>query len=128
MNLSYKEWVAAYLSRVGDPLQKCAEATLEMQEAFPELRRVRGVVRMVLDPDGAKRPWPHWWLVAPEGDIVDPTGEQFPGLIVYEEADEEDPIVGRCANCGEYYTRSQSTQGIVCSETCSIEFASSIGL
>ena len=122
MDPRYTKWIASFLAAVGDPLQQCAEATLEMQMDFPELRRVRGTVKMLNAPDGDKRPWPHWWLVDPQGKIVDPTADQFPALLVYFEADERDPIVGRCRNCGEYYTRSQETMGIACSQACATEY------
>ena len=123
MTNRYRAWISTYLSRVGDPLQQCEAATLEMQQAFPKLRRVRGTVRMLAAPDGDTSAWPHWWLVDPDGHIVDPTASQFPGPLDYFEMDEDDPIVGRCHNCGEYFTRSQACQGC-CSRACATEYGS----
>jgi hypothetical protein len=69
----YFAWMNAK-NKGNDPLNKCAEWTKEMQEAFPELQRVRGHV--ILN-SGMERP--HWWLTAPDGTILDPTSNQFCG-------------------------------------------------
>jgi hypothetical protein len=67
----YKIWIENWLSR-NNPVGKCAEATMEMKKAFPELTRVGG--------DFFCPKWlqsSHWWLIAPDGSIVDPTIGQF---------------------------------------------------
>lgn len=105
---------AAWIQKI--PLEetrgKCAERTLEMLQEFPELKRVRGYVWLM----GCPEPRSHWWLVSPDGEIVDPTARQFsdPGyiyagcvLMSYEEIDEEtfQEPKGKCMNCGalSYY-------------------------
>lgn len=45
----------------------------------------------------------HWWLVDPDGSIVDPTASQFPsnGIGEYVELDDSRPQpTGMCPNCG----------------------------
>lgn len=67
-----------------------------MAEAFPELRQVKG---HIYDTFWGKRA--HWWCVAPEGEIVDPTATQFPALERYEEYRAGDKVcVGVCMDCG----------------------------
>lgn len=44
----------------------------------------------------------HAWLVDAIGNVVDPTRDQFPGPIEYEEWKPGDVVrVGKCMNCGE---------------------------
>jgi hypothetical protein len=97
MNHKYQEWIDA---NVADPLGNCAKFTLAMAEVFPELKRVRGFYKCWVWGDRE-----HWWLVDPDGSIVDPTSAQFPtkGNCPYEELPEgtKEPV-GRCINCGEY--------------------------
>lgn len=103
----YKDWIDAY---DGSVHRRCAEVTLEMSERFPELNRVRGhVIVDLLSP----RPQPHWWLVTPEGLIVDPTIRQYfsssmdpneaqeAGLLTYLPVDEEREYGGQCPGCGD---------------------------
>jgi hypothetical protein len=107
----YTTWIAA---QTEDPQGRCAEATLAMQAAFPELRRVRGHVIT------AGRDRPHWWLVTPDGDIIDPTAAQFQTLCFYQPWDEaQSEPTGKCPNCGGYVFDG----GTVCSETCAREYA-----
>lgn len=63
--------------------------------------------------------WPHGWLLTPSGEVVDPTRWQFPGLIKYEMDDPDDPVTGKCPNCGGRCRRGR----YLCSETCEQEFA-----
>ena len=114
----YKDWIASNI----DPATTfgaCAERTLEMQQAFPELVRVRG---HYFDGRWGRRA--HWWLVDPQGAIVDPTASQFPsgGNGVYEQWEEgaEEPC-GHCINCGGECFRSRGGNSSVCSEACGIE-------
>ena len=67
---------------------RCAEATLAMAAVFPELTRVRG--HYLCWVWGERE---HWWLVEPNGEIVDPTADQFPskGGGVYVPWDEASP-------------------------------------
>jgi hypothetical protein len=95
MSTDYRDWIAENVKGTG--YGDCAEATEAMQLTFPELRRVRGFYH---DHLWGERQ--HWWLVAPDGRIVDPTAEQFPskGTGEYVEYDGRPLPTGRCANCG----------------------------
>jgi hypothetical protein len=89
----YQEWIAAHQPL--NPRGQCATMTERMAAAFPELRRVRGHYLCV---DGR---FTHWWLVAPDGAIVDPTREQFTDQHGdYEEFTGAEPT-GKCLNCGD---------------------------
>jgi len=125
--VTYEEWIAANV-----PLEpilargKCFGATQKMAAAFPELRRVRG---HYLCPSWGRQE--HWWCIAPDGTIVDPTGHQFPSatrisggalvvLGVYEPLpdDAEEPI-GKCLVCGGYCWASESApSAYACSSEC----------
>lgn len=97
MDPRYEAWIK---ENIADPYGCCQEATLKMQEAFPELERIRGHYYC---PIWGQRE--HWWLVAPDQSIVDPTSEQFPskGNAVYEPWDEtQDEPTGICMECGSY--------------------------
>lgn len=78
----------------------CKEVCEKMKELFPELTLVRG---HYYDAHWGERE--HWWFTSPNGNIVDPTKEQFPtkGKGVYIPWDESQPEpTGMCPNCGEY--------------------------
>jgi hypothetical protein len=114
VNAIYSEWIAANVE--GDGYGQCAEVTTAMVEAFPELRRVRGQYFCVT--------WgmrTHWWLVAPDRSIVDPTATQFPsqgdGLYVEWHEGDEEPT-GKCPNCSGYVYGG----GTVCSDACAREY------
>jgi hypothetical protein len=111
--MTYSEWIVI---NVTDPVGTCKETTLAMQKAFPELDRVRGHYHCWIW--GIRE---HWWLVHPEGIIIDPTAAQFPsdgdGDYVPWDEDSEEPS-GICLNCGEYVYDGSA----LCSENCQIEF------
>jgi hypothetical protein len=93
----YRAWVA---ETVTETYGKCKEVTEAMVAAFPELTRVRG---HYMCADWGKRA--HWWLVDENGEIVDPTADQFPckgtsEYVPWEEGAEEP--TGKCMNCGGY--------------------------
>ena len=109
MNSRYVDWIA---DNVRCPLGTCREVTFAMQFVFPELRRVRGYYDCVVM---GRRP--HWWLVYPSGEVVDPTAEQFLGSGRYIELPEDylEPV-GRCQHCGEEHWRVAE---MFCSARCS---------
>jgi hypothetical protein len=103
--MTYQEWIDAFLAKLpqinGRPYVRgaCMRATAEMAATFPELRRVAGFA------NGGE----HFWCVAPDGTIVDPTVGQFfshlepidPSAIEYREFRPGDEVrVGKCMNCG----------------------------
>lgn len=105
--MTYTEWIDAYVLRMeGEVDYRCASATLEMATAFPELKRVRGGVSAIMRNAhlDARTSHPHWWLVTPDGTIVDPTAYQFVEPIEYDPLDENDPLnhpTGKCMGCGD---------------------------
>jgi hypothetical protein len=115
--MRYQEWIEA---NVSEPYGKCAEATAAMLAAFPELRRVRGHYH-----DGFCGERAHWWLVAPDGTIVDPTHAQFPdigGAYVEHDPSAAEPT-GLCMTCGGYCYGGAYT----CSDACEASNAAHYG-
>ena len=115
MEARYEDWVKANVE--GDGYGHCAEITEAMAEAFPELRRVRGHYYC---PFWGERT--HWWMETADGEIVDPTLQQFPSLgmgayVEWNDGDEQ-PI-GKCLNCGEYTFASKGGDKNFCSDACS---------
>lgn len=97
--MTYDEWIAANYPDHDRAYGRCKPATDAMLQAFPELRQVRGTY---LDAVWGERT--HWWLVAPDGRVVDPTAAQFPtkGRGLYEELKPGDPVPsGVCMDCGD---------------------------
>lgn len=111
----YADWIARNVE--GSGYGKCAEATTAMVEAFPELRRARGFYH---DPLWGKRT--HWWCVAPDSSVVDPTAAQFPsrGAFEYEELLEQELAdsapTGVCHDCGSPVFKGASFCSTKCSE------------
>lgn len=95
--MTYEEWIVDWARRRnGHVAHRCVEATREMVEAFPELRRVAG---WCCYSGGFEQE--HFWCVAPDGTIVDPTAAQFENIEGYREFQPGDEVrVGRCMNCG----------------------------
>lgn len=120
--MTYAEWIESYVARQKNRFVrgKCAEATTEMVAAFPELRRAAGFAHVTWGRDQ------HWWCVAPDGTIVDPTKEQFEfGVVLqYEELDLDDPETrsrvptGVCPNCGDECYNGDS----LCSKKCEVSY------
>lgn len=96
----HMEWIMRKLT-TDSPQANCAEWTIEMNEAFPELKRVRGHYNCLC---WGRRE--HWWLIDKFGAIVDPTVTQFPTPPLsdtYEPWEEGAPEpTGKCLNCGDY--------------------------
>ena len=115
--MTYEQYIQTFWG-VGPITGRCAEVTLAMVQMFPELRRVRG--HYCCPVWGIRE---HWWLVAPGGEIVDPTARQFPGggLGTYREWREgaEEPV-GRCLNCGAYCFPSTMVTDCLCSDVCRV--------
>ena len=95
--MTYEAWIKG--NAKGDGYGKCHEVCVAMKTAFPELRLAKGFFHCAW---GARQ---HWWLITPDGHVVDPTRAQFPGLGGYEELrdDElEDRVPsGVCMDCGD---------------------------
>jgi hypothetical protein len=91
---NYEKWIADH--QPVDPRGRCADMTKRMAETFPELRRVRGYYTCPIDGRHS-----HWWLVTPDGVVIDPTADQFAscGAGEYEEYIGPEPT-GHCLDCG----------------------------
>lgn len=113
---SYLQWIAEHVGP--DPHGQCKEITERMAAAFPELRRVRG--HYVCPSEG---PQPHWWMITPDGMVLDPTKEQFAsqGQGAYEPHEGPEPT-GTCLNCGALVYGETS----FCNSDCTNEFSSYI--
>lgn len=122
----YAAWIKAYRDSVGarggiSTAGLCGAATAAMVLDFPELRRARGYARSARD--GWRHT--HWWCVAAEGEIVDPTADQFDvfgGVVRYEEHDDKlhGPLpMGKCPDCGNYvYEDDPARYDAFCNREC----------
>jgi hypothetical protein len=88
-----------YINQIPNDIRKgrnCREVTKDMQLQFPELNRVKGHYLCLV----TNSMYTHWWMESKEGDIIDPTSEQFTFLGgVYLKYEGEEPT-GKCLNCG----------------------------
>lgn len=130
MSRQYDTWIAEYVAKhSGFVRGKCASATAEMVEAFPELKRVAGFVE-VLWPAAGVVTEQHWWCLDPSGDVVDPTAAQFHVVLSREALDLNNPDdvgripTGRCMCCGEDVFRGDT----FCTKQCERDFCSDMGL
>lgn len=73
--IRYRQWIDKRYPTTKAALGRGKQAVCAMKEAFPELRITIGFILH----SGAREPQPHWWLVAHDGYIVDPTAVQFSG-------------------------------------------------
>lgn len=127
MKAEYIEYIQRHHSRYEDCYGKCQQAAKAMQHQFPELRIALGHVETALW--GLRE---HAWLVTADGEIVDPTAKQFPGILSYDEWKPGGEIeVGRCMNCGEtIYEAVQSIEDVepksICSDECAESFRRSL--
>lgn len=113
----YENWIKqhypySYLAKL-----QCAEATQSMVAEFPELRRVRGYIYIGVHQR------PHWWCETKDGEIVDPTVQQYETVpVMYEEvpADAYEPH-GKCLECGDLLFRHKGADSHLC-ENCKDSF------
>ena len=120
MQLEFSDWITKNVTEI---LATCAEVTLQMQEVFPELTRVRG---HYYDFAWGRRG--HWWLVDSDGTVVDPTAAQFPsqGTGEYEPWEEGAPEpTGKCMNCGDYAYDNKGACSPECNKILEAEYGCS---
>ena len=122
----YTDWISTWL-KTNNPYGECQRAVEELCEAFPELVKTRGHVRCLW----GKRA--HWWAVAPNGHIVDPTVRQFGGPVVdYEPwTPGEEVRVGKCMECGDDIWREvedleKVQRESMCSKDCEKAFSAAM--
>ncbi len=92
----YSTWIKCHYPDRESAAYMCAGAVVKMVESFPELKAVRGWY-------GGSA---HWWCVAPDGSVVDPTEAQFlqwseEKYVAFRDGIDPEPI-GKCMSCGEY--------------------------
>lgn len=116
--MTYQAWIDQQYPTAESARGHCAEATLAMRRAFPELTRVRGHYVCTFWGERA-----HWWLTAPDGRIVDPTVRQFPSATLDQTCVAASYIpwvegalepTGRCLECGADTFHGRSS----CSDAC----------
>lgn len=130
MNDRYTEWIKEHEAnhRID---YRCQSSSQDMVEVFPELRRVRGYIkvvnvnhsRFVLTEEECTSNTPHWWCETQDGEVIDPTAGQFKTIIGYDEYSEEKhgPLpIGKCMNCGGYVYTSEFNS--LCCEECEVSF------
>ena len=113
----YEAWISERYPTQQSAYGKCAEATTSMVAAFPELKRVRGHYFCLIWGERE-----HWWCIAPDETIVDPTRKQFPTQsdTAYTPWVEGTPEpTGRCPNCGDTCYDGR----YCCSERCERDYA-----
>jgi hypothetical protein len=109
----YTHWISEHYPTTESASLQCAEATLALVRAFPELRRVRGHAMVGVNLRS------HWWCVTPSGDVIDPTAHQWTTVPVFYEPlpdDAKEPH-GRCLHCGDLLFRSNGAGAFFC-ENC----------
>lgn len=115
----YAEWITHHVSAAC--AGQCAEVTLAMCAEFPELTRVRGHYYDVVW--GERQ---HWWLVATDGAVIDPTASQFPtkgrGVYIAWEEGQEEPT-GKCLECGSLCYGGASVCSAVCEQSLHLQFS-----
>jgi hypothetical protein len=124
----YADWIERYVSSFNNRFVRgrCEDAVRLMVKQFPELRAARGFAHVSWGEDQ------HWWCVAPDGTVVDPTVSQFPRMPRYEELDlsrAEDRArvpIGKCMNCGAR-TFVSSPSAATCSIACERELTEAFG-
>jgi hypothetical protein len=125
--LYYSEWIKKNYSTYQSALANCQSACKAMVKEFPELKITNGFAHFL-----TCGPRAHWWLIAPDGSIVDPTAHQFPDylgspIMHYEEIDDDHDArkypQQRCMNCGEYYYQKPELKGVMHTKQCERELS-----
>ena len=114
---SYNEWIKQKDLTKEQAYGACYKTCVEMQAVFPELILTKGYY--LCYRRGVRN---HWWLKTEDGQVIDPTKNQFPsnGIGFYQEFEENEPIpTGKCHNCGDFCYNND----FCCSENCTISYA-----
>lgn len=108
----YQDWIEKHYPTPESARLRCVEATMKMLFEFPELRRVRGYALIGLNFRA------HWWCVAPDGTIVDPTMHQWKSPPSQYDAilDGAEEPHGKCYECGALLFRSKGDDSYYCVE------------
>jgi hypothetical protein len=124
----YHKWVKDNVP-AEERLGQCQKWSKQIAEVFPELRIARGWVYCEL---GERT---HWWCIAPDGTVVDPTASQFNWVFEYREFTPGDLVqVGKCMECGQMIEEEvfdldkPTAYRRFCDSACRSAFAASLGL
>lgn len=124
----YQSWIDNYRAN-NITLGRCLVATAAMQKVFPELNIIKGHVYCIWGKRG------HAWCQTPNGNIVDPTADQFDFIFKYESWKPGDEVyTGKCPDCGaEIWVAVHTLEeepnkpnNGFCSQECAIRFAKSL--
>ena|ERR1019366_3033477 len=127
MSPKHAAWIERYVKAHQYLRGLCGPATKEMVEAFPELKRAAGFA------DGVE----HFWCVAPDGEVVDPTGAQFGvcQIIEYSPFKPGDEVrIGTCMECGSPILAAVDTldnpnhHKTFCDKDCQTSFTTAVEL
>lgn len=99
---------------------RCAEFSKAFVERFPELRIERGWVKSITLDHKDYKGQEHHWCVGPNGEVIDPTLNQF-GFwsqhVVYTifNPEVDEIYIGKCCNCGtEIYGLEANGPASIC--------------
>lgn len=86
--INYDSWIKAWRKEKPRAHGMCYYAARMMNEVFPELKLVRGKViaqdfSYLKTPKSGPIESSHWWCIDPNGNIQDPTADQFVNIILY---------------------------------------------
>lgn len=88
------------LQRYRTSAHNCAQFSRALAERFSSLKAVAG---FYFSPNGASR-GEHWWTEDADGNIIDPTADQFPcqgaGRYVRYSPNLHKTVKGKCMGCG----------------------------
>ena len=131
----YQAWVIENVNQETHGYGKCEEVVLKMAQSFPELKPRRGWFYCM---SWGRRG--HWWLLDPNGRIVDPTGKQHPTGSLFTEPENQERYedltdktdkemaeivpTGVCAECGDPVYRGAS----FCNNSCEAATMNYMGL
>ena len=126
MKEEYSKWITDNYPSTAEAYGQCYNATEEMKKVFPELIQVKGYYHSPLW--GVRQ---HWWLQTTDGEIIDPTQHQFPGINLLDIPDKEnyqeltEEPIGKCINCGKLIFENEYSSNI-CSRYCADQFHRSL--
>jgi hypothetical protein len=119
----YKEWIEMNYPTSTESYGNCKKAVEQMKSEFPELTITNG---FVFDAMWGERA--HWWLKTEDNSIIDPTFNQFPALVDYNEIDDNHPArnypEARCHECGERYYETPELKGVMHTKVCQNRYMS----
>jgi len=125
MKSEYQTWINANYPSFESAQLQCVEATKRMIEVFPELKLVKGSVEIEEPFNSPPTNAPHCWCLTENGDIIDPTANQyFTKILGYTKFGDDNLPTGKCPNCGGYCFNNND----LCSDKCEKEYREYMGV